>query len=303
MEHVRMAGYALALILGAASIMETFMIWQRYRRVVLRRYGLFLVALFLILFAFAVDQYARIAAPNPPPAVLDAVWLLQAAGGCLFIVVCPFLFHALVGRDLSRAGTAVFAVIDALVILTALANVAFPRVTLIPLALGGLLFAMILWAIVFTAVSLGRVGERALRRALIVLLGLTIVFLPLMALDVALGFVPALAVLTPLNNLAQPAYFLVLNCLTIVFGLRSLNRPAYAEAGKLTPFFIEAFGITDREAEVIGLLLEGKTGPAIAEALFISPKTAENHMTNIYQKLGVHTRVQLYQLVRSNSLD
>ena len=303
MSHAILAGYVVGLLAGAASIMETFMIWQRYRRDVMRHYGLFLLALFLILLGFAVEQYALIVFGRSPSDVRATVWLIQAAGSTLFVVVCPWLFNALVGRTLPLWEKALFAAIDAAVVLAALASFAFPRIQAIPLALSALLFGMILYAIVFTAANLRNIGERALRGALVVFLSLTVVFFPLMMLDIALGFFPRLSGLMFLDNLAQPAYFLVLNCLTIAFGLRYLNRPAFSEAGRLTPYFLATFGITGREAQIIERLLQGATTTTIADALFISPKTAENHVYNIYQKLKVRTRVQLYQLVRTSSLD
>jgi DNA-binding NarL/FixJ family response regulator len=52
------------------------------------------------------------------------------------------------------------------------------------------------------------------------------------------------------------------------------------------------FGLTDRELDVLRLLGQGKTNPEIAAALFISPRTAGVHVTNILRKLGATTRVQ-----------
>jgi DNA-binding CsgD family transcriptional regulator len=51
------------------------------------------------------------------------------------------------------------------------------------------------------------------------------------------------------------------------------------------------FGLTKRELEVLGLLAAGLGNGAIAERLFISPKTASVHVSNIYGKLGVESRV------------
>lgn len=51
------------------------------------------------------------------------------------------------------------------------------------------------------------------------------------------------------------------------------------------------FGLTERELEVLGLLAAGLGNSAIAERLFISPKTASVHVSNIYGKLGVESRV------------
>jgi ATP/maltotriose-dependent transcriptional regulator MalT len=52
------------------------------------------------------------------------------------------------------------------------------------------------------------------------------------------------------------------------------------------------FGLTDREREVLILVAAGRSNPEIAKALFISPKTASVHVSNILAKLGVSGRVE-----------
>lgn len=49
-------------------------------------------------------------------------------------------------------------------------------------------------------------------------------------------------------------------------------------------------GLTPRETEIARLLVLGLTDPEIADALFISVRTVENHVAHILAKLGVHTR-------------
>lgn len=48
--------------------------------------------------------------------------------------------------------------------------------------------------------------------------------------------------------------------------------------------------LTDREAEVVGLLARGLQTKQIATTLGISPKTADTHIQNAYRKMGVSTR-------------
>jgi predicted ATPase/DNA-binding NarL/FixJ family response regulator/Tfp pilus assembly protein PilF len=50
------------------------------------------------------------------------------------------------------------------------------------------------------------------------------------------------------------------------------------------------YGLTARERDVLNLLVEGRSDREIAEELFISRKTASNHVTNILGKLNVDTR-------------
>lgn len=50
--------------------------------------------------------------------------------------------------------------------------------------------------------------------------------------------------------------------------------------------------LTEREREVLRLLVEGLDNAAIAEALCVTPKTVEYHVTNILSKLGVVSRLE-----------
>jgi len=50
--------------------------------------------------------------------------------------------------------------------------------------------------------------------------------------------------------------------------------------------------LTDREREVLHLLGQGLSNREIAESLFISEGTVENHTSNIIEKLGLRDRTQ-----------
>jgi two-component system, NarL family, nitrate/nitrite response regulator NarL len=53
------------------------------------------------------------------------------------------------------------------------------------------------------------------------------------------------------------------------------------------------FGLTRREAQIIGALVDGQTNKDIAGTLGISEATVKHHLTNVYDKLGVYNRVEL----------
>jgi ATP/maltotriose-dependent transcriptional regulator MalT len=52
----------------------------------------------------------------------------------------------------------------------------------------------------------------------------------------------------------------------------------------------DRFGLTDRELDVLRLVAAGRSNAEIGTALFISPKTASVHVSNILTKLGVARR-------------
>jgi len=55
--------------------------------------------------------------------------------------------------------------------------------------------------------------------------------------------------------------------------------------------------LTSREMDVLNLLVQGCSNREIADRLFISIHTVKNHITNIFQKIGVNDRSQLIALV------
>ena len=61
-----------------------------------------------------------------------------------------------------------------------------------------------------------------------------------------------------------------------------------------------AAGLTPREIEVLRLIAAGHTAKEAAQKLDIAPKTADNHIQNLYSKIGVTTRAAaaLYALER-----
>lgn len=52
-------------------------------------------------------------------------------------------------------------------------------------------------------------------------------------------------------------------------------------------------GLTARESEILTLLLHGRSGPYIAEDLYLSKSTVKTHIRHIYQKLAINSRQQL----------
>ncbi len=88
--------------------------------------------------------------------------------------------------------------------------------------------------------------------------------------------------------------------------LRSITRQnnAYNSNGPTNDGkqFAKNCGLTDRELEVLSLIVEGLTNPQIADKLFITRATAKAHVHSILQKLCVDDRTQAAVLAMREGL-
>ncbi|HUI82883.1 MAG TPA: response regulator transcription factor [Candidatus Binatia bacterium] len=64
----------------------------------------------------------------------------------------------------------------------------------------------------------------------------------------------------------------------------------------------KTFGLTARELEVVTLITEGSTNRHIAETFGISEETVKRHLTNIFNKIGVGTRLELALFALNHNL-
>lgn len=106
------------------------------------------------------------------------------------------------------------------------------------------------------------------------------------------------------------AYF-VLVMLAPAFQLRRQRQADHEEAGsamseegagiafdEACAVLADRHGLSKREREVFGYLVQGYTSPYIAKALFISDSTVRSHTKSIYRKFEASSRTNLIEIVR-----
>lgn len=62
------------------------------------------------------------------------------------------------------------------------------------------------------------------------------------------------------------------------------------------------YKLTDRELDVLKLLLKGKTATEISAELVIANGTAKAHINRIYRKLNIHTKEELFEMIPASKL-
>ena len=101
----------------------------------------------------------------------------------------------------------------------------------------------------------------------------------------------------------------VVRAITVVAQGEAIFSPQIAQ--RLVQYFTnmrpvipeQAFpDLTEREREVLALIVDGKSNAQIADMLVLSPKTVSNHISNIFSKLQVVDRAQAVSRAREAGL-
>jgi DNA-binding CsgD family transcriptional regulator len=65
--------------------------------------------------------------------------------------------------------------------------------------------------------------------------------------------------------------------------------------------FFKTYNLTNREQEIVAKLMYGKSNKEISDLLFVTEKTVKFHLTNIYKKTRVKSRMQLISKLMSSN--
>ena len=66
-----------------------------------------------------------------------------------------------------------------------------------------------------------------------------------------------------------------------------------AGVDEILALITRAYGLSNRERELVTLIAQGHDTNAIADRMFISRYTVQDHLKSIFDKLGVHSRLEL----------
>ena len=131
-------------------------------------------------------------------------------------------------------------------------------------------------------------------------------FLVFVILSLAFQFLTCIFSADPVPmriSIGQSNYFLVTCLFTVIAyseflmsNIWTLSREFSGKTRELSPASINQFSLTPRETDISNLLLKGLSSREIGEKLFITKKTVDTHIYNIYRKCGVRSKVGFFNL-------
>jgi DNA-binding CsgD family transcriptional regulator/phosphatidylserine synthase len=132
------------------------------------------------------------------------------------------------------------------------------------------------------------------------MLALIVVFGLALALDLLRAFLPGLRFLGD-RYLVFPGFYAFLNVFLFYSHVNVWAREL-REAGEApspaaaTGLLLKRFGISEREGEVLALLIQGYTYREMADSLCLSLATIKTHVSHLYEKTGTRNKVELLNI-------
>ena len=161
-----------------------------------------------------------------------------------------------------------------------------------------LVFNGYLCALSVVALKRSRSAKGALRRVVPFLAFSATAYALLSLLTLLLMFLPPGSYQgIPLNVLASGIFTLVWGVLTLVIAMRWISGGSRAPSAGVPEAFVSDFGISGRESEIVQAVGSGATSREVGQRLFISQRTVEAHLQNVYRKCDVSNRVELMNLL------
>ncbi|MBN1938120.1 MAG: hypothetical protein JW843_00940 [Candidatus Aminicenantes bacterium] len=312
MNAVNLAANLGSLVIGGIVIYAAFRLDRKYRLSVLRHYlGYVILAVVSGFFDWIVFNLIELMAPGVSAAQSDAVYHIfwdligfpgAMAAACLLLWTLAGLLRIRLDRRRKLWIAAPFVVLGLLSISYAVLRANHSGAPLGVFLWNVFLFGLPVFQVLILSAALAgviRLKEGAgayLRLFILALLGGYLVWHALSLLASPWHPSYRLSVLWYFLMLAPPtwalaAHFQAAECREV------LESPGPDD---LAPYILE-YGLTAREADVLLLLLAGKSYQAMKSDLFISLQTVKNHVSRIYGKTGVRNRVELANKIRNAS--
>lgn len=309
MKHIDILIHVLCLSSGIVTALLGFLLYLKYKLKVIRNYALFIMTTIFTVAAttlFSYVSYFMNIKQNP---------LSTAIGVLVFCILLSMLNYtfSLFALGIMNRKPAVFNrllmnfpwFIDLISLLTLIYfNAGGPGFSIQPvfylfnmIIIFNLFLSFVIYSIQI-AVNLKNMDNLDLKRALKILAFLFIIYIPLQAIVIILIKQPVIIFLS--RNL----FYFAVNIISIIFAAKYffIEMPSIIGPIEISSHFISIYEITEREKEVILLLLSGLSIKEISGKLNRSFKTVNNHIYNIYQKARVSSKLELLNVIKENKI-
>ena len=250
-----------------------------------------------LIFFQLMDSWSALSFSPSVYSILRYIWMaIVIADGAFLLSFVPYFTTWIIAHPWRNPYKTIFFICSLVFVAVSIADLVFDSVILSRLS-----FLICLFVIAFCLVVMLRnrkgIEDRDVRHMIltIVIVGLSL-----------LPFIMASFFVDYIRSITSQVIILAYSIVILVFLFISISRKLSEEKEIVdkeeekngSAVDLSLYHITEREEEIIELICEGNTNKEIAQKLSLSVNTVSNHITNIFDKTGVRSRIDLLNLVR-----
>ncbi|MCB2342469.1 helix-turn-helix domain-containing protein [Clostridium estertheticum] len=291
--------YIISLFAGVSSISISYFIYSSNKKKALKFFIALNLSFFAIQNSIALGLYSKYVA-QVSSFIPYLCKFLDSVGTSFSSLLGIFFINYLFGLEITNLKKKIFFSIFTFQFIGIAIYYLFETHYIFKFIIHASIISVIIYELYVGLKNYKQVVNKDLKQAIKSFVLITIIFLPFIMIESYRPYIQLIKNIEPLKMAALPSYFLTINIFNLIFVLKYFNTPSFIANNKLTDYFKQKYDITEKQSEIIELIIKGLTYKQIAEKLFISSKTVDNHVQNIYKKLKVNSKMQLSYFVRSN---
>lgn len=296
--------YIFSYSIGLPALVIAIIAYLKTRHRILMYYLPLLISTTIQLVFTTILRYQDITLPHPNTysnVVIKYLYLLSESSIILFL---PLFCHSLLKISFPRFRNTFFGILFILslgIIFSTFFLRYLPQQHQLIALPGfeiyrGVFFGSVLYSVILILLNYRKLSERFTRLVVII----TLIFILVSLVEILhCELFPILKYLS-LPIPLSPLCYLILNIIFIIPVIRDLLlKPTISDFQNRMD--LQQYQITNREKEIINLLVQGMQNKEISQRLWISESTVKTHIQNIYKKLGIQNRVQLVNFLKENN--
>ena len=291
--HIVFTFYILTLILSASVSILAFLLAKKYKSNLYIYISLIFLGALLNLLTYMICLYRHIATNFQYSTSSWDYYLFIIISGFLMLYFMPLFIYKVTHIPFTKVKRTIH--ISILVIILSTVITEYLYYMKIAEVIRNILYTTIfIYSAWLILANNRKIQHKDARTVLIVFSILIFTILPLILIHRVFGllFFPDNMVLNlpHFNTL----FLLISAIIALSYGAKYLFNERICTTGFIPLGEVaKNTDISQREQEIIRLLIRGLSNRQIAENLYISQKTVKNHIYHIYQKLGISSRLQL----------
>ncbi|OQX30033.1 MAG: hypothetical protein B0D92_00595 [Spirochaeta sp. LUC14_002_19_P3] len=299
LDHLFLFLYIIAVSFTSAAVVLSLLYWMQKRNP--GRFNTFILFAYLTLLLLlgGVRFYLEeLLSGGKGTAV--GIGLAEFAGYALLLYYLPATVNHIAGRRWSALRLT--AAVTASMVYFILGVVYLFSGFFKPVAIAAALLYILSLAVILVDIVRGipQIKQGSTRAAVLLITMLTITFLPLVMIGRLMdGSGERWEISLSLRFLFLSLYYFMMAISAIIFYLKEMSANPTDEIPLVTTS--ARLPLTAREQDIAASILKGLTYNEIAENLSISPNTVRNHVANVYKKLSVSSKMELFNVLQGKS--